>query len=309
MSDLNIEILKEFELNEVESIQHISNGDREMWYVNDKYFLKKFTDLEKLEKMLFLNTELEQAGVPVAKHYKTNAGKFYVEINNEYYSLAEKISGSHDEPDKMGAFLLGQNIAKLHIALIQLSDKTPYPKQHKDEMGILNSFALNEISEKRLAVRKEIIDYCVNFDKLYNNLPRQLIHNDLHRNNILFKSGEITAFLDLEILQTEVRLFDICYYMNAEFDNKDKTEESDKKWLETFKNLLSGYNAVSEVKKEEFVALPYMFIMINLNAIAATSFYGAGQENHIDRIIEKLNWLYDNKSKFSFSVEDMTQDS
>lgn len=309
MNDLNIEILKGFDINEVESIQRISNGDREMWYVNDKYFLKKFTDLEKLGKMLFLNTELEQAGVPVAKHYKTNAGKFYVEINNEYYSLAEKISGSHDEPDKMGAFLLGQNIAKLHIALIQLSDKTPYPKQHKDEMGILNSFALNEISEKRLAVRKEIIDYCVNFDKLYNNLPRQLIHNDLHRNNILFKSGEITAFLDLEILQTEVRLFDICYYMNAEFDNKDKTEESDKKWLETFKNLLSGYNAVSEVKKEEFVALPYMFIMINLNAIAATSFYGAGQENHIDRIIEKLNWLYDNKSKFSFSVEDMTQDS
>jgi len=237
MNDLNTEILKEFGINEVESIKNISYGDREKWYVNDKYFLKKYTELDRLEKMLFINTELYQAGVPVAKHYKANSGKFYAEFDNEYYALADKIFGSHDEPDKKGAFLLGQNIAKLHTALMQMKDKSPYPIVSVSEMYNLNNFALNEITEKKLAVRKEIMDYCINFDELYLSLPRQITHYDLHRQNILFKNGEIAAFLDLEVLQTEARIKDICYYMNAEIQCKDTTDEFVEKWLETFKSF------------------------------------------------------------------------
>jgi len=302
MSDLNIEILKEFGINEVESVKNLSYEDRERWYVNDKYFLKKFTDLDKLEKTLFINTELYQAGVPVAKYYKTNTGKFYAEINNEYYSLAKKIAGSHDEFDPTGAFALGQNIAKLHTALKQLSDKSSYPIVKMSEMHNLHSFALNAISEKQLAVRKEITDYCINFDELYTSLQTQLIHGDLHRWNILFKHGEVTAFLDLEILQAETRLKDIWYFMNAELDHIDKTEELVEKWLETFKSLLSGYNTVSELKKEELDALTYMLVLHNLNAVPFLSNAGFP----VDKVIEKLNWLYDNKSKFSFSIEDIT---
>ena len=300
MNNLNIEILKEFGINEIESIQNASVSERESRYVNSKYFLKKFTDFDDLEKMLFINTELYQAGIPVAKYYKTNARKSYVEINNEYYTLAEKISGSHDECE-IEAFVLGQNIAKLHIALIQLSDKSPYPKVNKNEMNMLKNWAVNVISEKKLAIRKEIIDYCINFDELYNSLPRQLIHNDLHRWKVLFENGEVKAFLDLEILQAEARLMDICYFMDAELDRTDNI-----KWFEILKSLLSGYNTVSELKEAEFYAVPYMFIMINLNAIASLS--NTGILNQIDKMIENVNWFYDNKNKFSFSKKDIIQE-
>ena len=306
MYDLRMEILKEFDISEVDSMKCLSRGEREMWYVNDKYFLKKFTDLNVLEKMLFINIELYQAGVPVAKHYKTSSGKSCVEINNEYYTLAEKISGSHeyvqDIDYRKGAFLLGQNISKLHMALLNLSHKAPYSIPNTSDMHTLKSWALNTISEKNLAIRKEIIDYCIGFDELYDSLPRQVIHTDLHRSNVLFENGEVSAFLDLEVLQTEVRLKDICYYMNAEINCRDITDELVEEWLETFKSLLSGYNTISELKKEEFYAVPYILILHNLNAVAL---FASMEFPNIDKNIKSLNWLYDNKNKFSFSIKDM----
>ena len=315
MNELDIQILKEYDINEVESIKRIPRENKDMWYVNDKYFLKKFADLKKLEEMLLINTELYQSGVPVAKYYKTNARKLYVELNNEYYTLADKIIGSHSENErytenyKIGAFSLGQNIAKLHTALIKLSDKLPYEKVNMDSMSENQlRWILDEISEKKLEIRKEIIDYSLSFDELYHSLPRQLIHCDLHAYNILFKNGEITAFLDFEVLQINVRLHDICYYMRGEIDGKDTTDEKIvEKWLEIFKNLLSGYNTVSELKQEEIDALPYMFIFNHLTGIVLFSSVGL-PEDIIIKGIKFLNWFYDNKSKFMFSKQDIMQE-
>lgn len=52
-------------------------------------------------------------------------------------------------------------------------------------------------------------------DKLYPLLPKQLIHRDPNPSNIIVDYGEITGFLDFELTERNVRIFDPCYAATA----------------------------------------------------------------------------------------------
>lgn len=302
MNDLNVKILEKFGLNEFGSISRIE--DKDMWYIDDKYIVKTLNDINRIESILVINTELRRAGVPVVVYNKTITGGLYVEFDNLYYLLMNKASGSHIDYQKEAfPFLFGKNIANLHMGLKNLDGKIPCAEINMDLIeDELRGWILPEITEKKAGIKKEIIDYCVSFNKLYYRLPRQIIHRDLHGGNILFENGEVTAFLDFDITQVNARLFDICYCMDLGVGNT--SNENVEQWLETLKKFLSGYNAVSEVKSEELNALPYMFVLIQLLTVAVFLRLKKAK-NMIDKHIEYLDWLYDNKNKFLFSRQDI----
>ena len=58
-------------------------------------------------------------------------------------------------------------------------------------------------------------NYSDNMDKLYPLLPKQLIHRDPNPSNIIVDHGEITGFLDFELTERNVRIFDPCYAATA----------------------------------------------------------------------------------------------
>lgn len=44
----------------------------------------------------------------------------------------------------------------------------------------------------------------------YKTLPRQLIHRDMHTSNLLYRNG-MFSFIDFDMSQRNVRIFDIVY--------------------------------------------------------------------------------------------------
>jgi len=292
MNKLVLTALAEFGVHEVESVIRIE--DKNMWVIDNKYVLKTYGDLNRLERVQQINIELLQFGVPVVKFNKTHTGDLYVKVADDvYYALMDKVYGSCIDYKKGSySFSLGKNMAKLHLGLKNLSSKISRPNESSLMMQ-LHGWILEEVTKKQLPIRKEIIDYCISFDELYQKLPKQIIHRDLHGGNILFENGELSAFLDFDINQVNARLFDVCYCM----DYGKTSDEGFIIWVENFKDFLRGYNSVSEITKEELEALPYMFILIQLLSVA----YDSSIETRIDRVdegIEYLDWLYDNKNKF-----------
>ena len=76
MNKLVMKALNEFGINEVESISRVENKD--MWNIDDKYFIKTYNDFNCLERVLLIYRELYQAAVPLAVYNKTSAGELYV---------------------------------------------------------------------------------------------------------------------------------------------------------------------------------------------------------------------------------------
>ncbi|OOM81514.1 homoserine kinase [Clostridium puniceum] len=76
------------------------------------------------------------------------------------------------------------------------------------------------------------IDFEKNLDKLnrcYNKLQRQLIHRDLHLGNFLFNNCEFSGYIDFDLSQKNIRIFDICYFLlRLLIDHKKNSEHIDK---------------------------------------------------------------------------------
>ena len=49
------------------------------------------------------------------------------------------------------------------------------------------------------------------FGMLYDKLPKQLIHRDPNPSNILFDNGIVTGFIDFDLSEINIRLWDVCY--------------------------------------------------------------------------------------------------
>ena len=299
MKDLDMKALKNFGISGVNSIVRIE--DKDMWLIDDKYFSKTYKDLDCLEKVLLIYNELCEAGVPVAVYNKTNVGELYTEFEGLYYTLMDKAAGSHIDYQKdADMFSFGKDFAKLHTGLKNVTEKIKSDTVNADLMEQLNGWIITAITEKNLKIRKEIIDYCMNFDELYHKLPRQIINRDPHGGNILFENGKVSAFLDFDIGEINARLFDICYCMDlGHGKNIDEIIKRSEQWFDILKKFLSGYNSVSEFTDEELKTLPCMFISIQLLTIAYIS------SDKVARESEYLNWLYDNRNRILFSRQDI----
>ena len=140
------------------------------------------------------------------------------------------------------------------------------------------------------------------FDHLYYKLPRQIIHRDLHDANILIDGDKITAFLDFSsLVHVNVKMFDLCYYSYSFGWQHWHDDKKAARWVEILKNLLSGYNAVSDITTDELDSLPYLFAFISLLWIAFTAMTtGKADDAGYDNI-----WTYDNRDKLLFSKQDL----
>ena len=179
------EVLSLFGIMSVESIEQINKS---AWSINQKYILKKNTDLRQLAKSISLSDFLLKAGVPAPKYLKTLDEKNYIQADDFYYCLMQKINGHHFDPYEGNAYkngcILGEVVANLHLALkTALVDFDFYDSNAIQE---LSGWVLGEITNKNIPIPQEIIHYCYELEAIYLTLPRQLIHRDMHLENMLF---------------------------------------------------------------------------------------------------------------------------
>lgn len=257
------ELIKEWGIKDTAVIQIYDSA----WKIGEDYILKVYENVEDLERNLKICNLLEERGVPVAKAERTAGKEKYVLQEGKYYVLTEKLPGNNIvEFDKEFSLAgkLGQALGKLHVALADIGEKEAFWENSllaELKGWIREVFEKNEWRDIR---REEFEQIVCALEENYDKLPRQLIHRDVHFGNFLFCEGEFSGYIDFDLSQKNIRIFDICYFLLGLLCEEEKRTLSLEEWLEISKRVFAGYAEYVDLRKEELQTVPYVMEAIEL---------------------------------------------
>lgn len=265
-----------------------------VWIIDDKYILKQARGVNII-KSAELAEKLLATGILVSAYLKTVTGEYICEAAGKQYCLMTKLSGGHIDafdknPNEVGR-KLGSIIADLDNALKDIIISNPQNINFENE---LHAWIVPEIESARIKFDDGVIPACYTWLPIYRRLPRQLIHRDLHTDNMLFSGDEFAGFIDFDMSQINARIFDICYFGCTLLVDEYWDESQCLKWRNIFSAALNEYAKRCQLTDDEFAAMPMMFVIIE---ILFTAFYCKIKEPDKAQSCAKFaGWLYQNQA-------------
>jgi AraC-like DNA-binding protein/Ser/Thr protein kinase RdoA (MazF antagonist) len=245
-----------------------------VWAIGSDYVLKT-GDREKLMKSLKVSKVLHKQGFVSSLPVPTKMGSEYLD-GKEIFILTRGIKGnSLPKSDRIGVNRAGfgekygRSIARLHKALKAVQkDISP------DEVNLYKNtteWALPNVKQQNqqwnMGIDEDFFDdYIENFEKLYDKLPKQLIHRDPNPSNILFEDGEVSGFIDFDLIEVNTRLWDVCYCATGILS--EGSDEVYEKWLDILGGILHGYDIENKLIPEEKQAVFYAICSIQMICVA-----------------------------------------
>ncbi len=178
---------------------------------------------------------ITQAGLPVPEYLTTSSGSPVSVLNSGKPLLVQKFAdGKHPELTIENCSEMGRNLALLHkVNYQELPSKTHwmsanYHQQKLAELTELKDRAILEQLTERFNALSPLVH-----DPL---LPKAIIHGDSHEENVLFKNGQLSAWLDWEEAGVDSAIIDIG--LSALWFCFDQTKLDTKR----FDALLTSYN-------------------------------------------------------------------
>lgn len=225
---------------------------------------------------------------------KLNNGDDYLQYGELYFIVTKRIYGNQLKcvdifNDTSIALTIGENIAKLHNKL-KFYDIDDFEQVNIYDDCINN---LNEVKKVANLSNELCEKYKNEFGKLINKLPTQLIHRDINPSNMIFDEKEFKGFVDFDLTEVNVRIFDICYCATAILSECFNNQINFKVWQKILNNLIKGYNRIDKLSEYEIEAIPYVIYSIEIICIAYFSKYDKFEEL-TERNISMLKWLIEN---------------
>jgi len=263
-----------------------------------RYVLKRKTVRRTLPHEYKLLEILAAQGVPVAVPLRTRSGEPFVQVGEDCFDLSPHLPGTvyadHYAPGAVDrARQFGAAIARLHVALRdcdQLAGWTDMdlPGQIDRDSRVLRSlWPAGQIPLEPILSELES-----GLSAGYALLPKQLIHRDAHPGNMLFQEGQLSGWLDFEIMQRGPRLFDLCYCSTSLLMNGFDDPAKRQAWFTLLAALVAGYESVSPLALVERRALRVMQMSIEVIFIA---FYTSIRHPAgVAQNINALTLLYEN---------------
>lgn len=237
------------------------------WQIGEGYVLKVYQDKEGLERNIKVLRILEQMDIPVGKIVFTHNNAPYVQYEDKYYFLSEKLRGKNITQignDRNLAEKMGGIIADLHFAFAKCDESDSFWNNSLlEEMNgwVKQNF---ENSDWEQISREEFEKVVANLEVIYGELPVQLIHRDVHFGNFLFEEGEFSGYIDFDLSQRNIRIFDLCYFMLGLLSEKEKFELTDELWFTFLQNVFQAYQSKLHLTVAEKKAVPYVMECIEL---------------------------------------------
>lgn len=298
-------ILKNWNLQN-ETIRNIvlspkGNINENAFNISDKYVLKVSANLGRMKNNIIIANALNNTELLFANSIKTSDGNDYVCDGELYFMLAERIEGEPIISSKIyegnyeeKAKYIGQIIGKLHRALETIDNIVCNEQNIFDEVK-------ESWLEKAKCAADLSDDFCTEYLKifgdLHDKLPVQIIHRDLNPSNIIMKDGKFFGFVDFDLSQRSIRIFDPCYAATAILSEtfEDNNNEKMMKWVEIYKNIIYGYDSIANLTSEEKQAIPYVLLSIQIICVG----YFSSKEKYKELLkinILMLKWLIENIS-------------
>jgi len=255
--------------------------------VGGDYILKS-GDREKLLRSVRISQALHAQGFDSSLPLLTRTGKEYFQ-DRETFVLTRRLRGNPlSKADRFGPSRVifgeqyGRSIARLHKALKAIQEDIP--SAEVDLYKRVTEWALPSVkrqnTERNIGLDETFFsDVMRGFGELHDKLPRQLIHRDPNPSNILFHNDTVTGFIDFDLSETNIRLWDVCYCATGILsESTDGEDEGHEKWLEILGGILRGYDLEGRLTPEEKHAVFYVICSILIICIA----YFEGREMHKD---------------------------
>lgn len=215
-------------VKKIDSIYHnnINSTNHLIKTTNGDYVLRNFTDgssPQKIENMCQILNNCYKKRIKVQKPIKNKIGSYVLKKEKVYiteYYKGNTFSGSKNE------FMdVARNLAKLHKILEK--DLTNYKFYSNDSSyEILTHNEINRI-KKKVITKNDYFDSIVNnkisyienaFDEIIDNgknlkkkSRKQLIHHDIHPQNVIFKKGKVVAFIDFNSIRRGYKIEDVGF--------------------------------------------------------------------------------------------------
>jgi len=166
------------------------------------------------------------------------------------------------------AYEMGKIIARLHYAFKEIENQDEF---WDNSLLVEMKGWIQDVLQKdewRLVDEKRFNAVVKGLEIWYDRLPMQLIHRDVHFGNFLFHDREFSGYIDFDLSQRNIRVFDLCYFMLGLLCEEEKTDISTEEWFIILKNLIDGYQTVTILTTEEKQAIPYVMMAIELLFVA-----------------------------------------
>ena len=237
------------------------------WQVGDSYVLKVYYNLDMLERNIKILQTLEGMNIPVGQIVFTNDGKTYVSKKDAFYILSQKLPGNNIVRignDRNIALQMGGIIAELHIAFKKCENADVF--WNNSLLGEMNGWVKENFQSNNWNyISKEDYENIVSeLETIYHELPVQLIHRDVHFGNFLFEKGKFSGYIDFDLSQRNIRIFDLCYFLLGLLSEKEKLEITEAIWFDLVKDVFAGYESKQQLLEAEKKAVPYVMECIEL---------------------------------------------
>ena len=254
------EILKNWNLED-EAITDIydegtGNKNDNAFYVGEEFILKYTGNLNKLKKHTEVSKALAGIGLLSAVPVPTTDGAEYIPNGEGWFYLTRRLPGNQLVFHRFGegdSRFVGEIIGQLHLALSGLADCV----SDADLLATVRDWALPK-AKTVLGLSDEFCQgYLDTFGALYPDLPRQIIHRDPNPGNIICAEDQ-WGFIDFDLAERNARIYDPCYAATAVLS--ETFGENNEKWLETYRDIICGYDSVARLSEAERRAIPYVVL-------------------------------------------------
>ena len=252
------------------------NPSSKVWIVGKDYVLKT-EEKSRLLTNLKIVKALSALSVNVGAPISTKLGEDYLD-GEHVFTLTRGIKGKSLSKDehfgknrKQFGVLYGESIAHLHQSL-----KSIEPELNINQVNLykqLTEWAIPLVKKINLQWSMGIQDsffenYMTTFEKLYPKLPEQLVHRDPNPGNIMFENGKVSGFIDFDISERNVRLWDPCYCATGILASWNDISEIQTLWPEILLGVLQGYNRINPLTNEEKMAVYSIICAIQMIFVA-----------------------------------------
>lgn len=240
------------------------------YYVGDEYVLKFSTNLGKLKNHIAISEALEKEGLLAAVPVAACGGEKYVQDGQLFCCLTRRIQGRQILPQKLftqdgkkDARFIGEIVGHLSVSLAKIDFVVEEENMYESAVN----WAIPLLQKKSVISGSICRRYIEEFGNLYERLPRQVIHRDPNPGNIITQ-GDRWGFIDFELSERAVRIFDPCYTATAILSEFYGEGDRFLQWIEVYKEIMQGYDSVVKLTEDEKNAVPYVVLTNQLLATA-----------------------------------------
>lgn len=277
------------------------------WQIGEQFVLKVYDNdnVDALNRNIKMLSILSDMDIPVSVLVRTKMDAVYVNWDGNYYILMEKLKGNNivklseilDIGSKMGTI-----IARLHIAFEKCENQEEFWNNSllTEMEGWIRDTLKN--NDGKLVDKEQLENTLNGLKKVYDDLPVGLIHRDVHFGNFLFENGEFSGYIDFDLSQRNIRLFDLCYFMLSLLSEEETIEISYDEWFVFLGQVFAGYNRVIELSEQEIVAVPY--VMESIELLFGAWFIGENDIVCAKNAIELYKFVRNNRDKITKTIQD-----